>query len=400
MNPIRAVFTNFGTRGDVRPLFSLGQEFSAAGHSITHLVPPRAMSLGESMGEACKSIGPDLTELQNSINLAMTTSSSLYGSGEEMLRMLSPLESHFSMMLEQLTEECRKADVLVSGPAQPLGKILHEITGIPFVSVQFSNFGGGGGAGLRYAGDALVNSFRKKLGLPSIMDPLTVGANSDQLSLYAMSPQVFSRPTHWAKHIHVTGFFFDETDARPSSEELLSFLNEPNRPIAITFGSMVHDDESALVDLVRTVIERSGLRAVIQGIGDSQGLDSSHAIYWCNYIPHSWLFKNVRCIVHHGGGGTTGAAFRSGIPSVFIPHGVSFDQHYWSQFAYDAGYALQPIPFSSLTVSSLQQRISETLENVAVRKASQLLGAKIRAENGVGNARKLIEDLVSRVDWS
>jgi UDP:flavonoid glycosyltransferase YjiC (YdhE family) len=358
------------------------------------------MSVGQSMGETCRSVGPDLTELQNRINLAMATSSSLYASGEEMLRVLSPLKEYFSVILERLKEECRNADVLISGPAQPLGKIIHEITGIPFVSIQFSNFGGGGGTGIRHAGEVLVNSLRKKLGLPSITNPLTVGANSDQLSLYAMSPQVFSKPAHWPKHVHITGFFFDIADHWPRSEELISFVSGPNRPIAITFGSMVHEDESALVKLIRSVVERSGLRAVVQGIGDRQGPDSSVPIYWCSYVPHSWLFKNVSCIVHHGGGGTTGAAFRSGVPSVFVPHGVSFDQHYWSQFACDAGYALPPIPFSNLTAPALVQTINETLGNSALREASKRLGVKIRAENGVGNARKLIEDLVSKVGWT
>jgi hypothetical protein len=36
------------------------------------------------------------------------------------------------------------------------------------------------------------------------------------------------------------------------------------------------------------------------------------------FVPHSWLLPRAACIVHHGGAGTTAAAFRAGIPQAFV----------------------------------------------------------------------------------
>jgi sterol 3beta-glucosyltransferase len=399
VKPIRAVITNFGTMGDIRPLFSLGQELASAGHSTLHLVPPSAITLGKNMGQDCQAVGPDLLAIQNEINLALSTSKSLYASGEGMLKVLSPLESHFPAVLEHLKRECQNADVLICGPAQPLGKIVHEITGIPFVSIQFSNFGGNGGAGISRAGDVLINSFRRSIGLPSIENPLTTGANSEQLSLYAMSRRVFAKPKHWQRHVHVTGFFFERADIWHEDEQLVSFVSEPNRSIAITFGSMVHQDNFRLCDMIKEAVSQCGLNAVVQGIGYLQGPDPALPIYWTSYVPHRWLFQNVACVVHHGGGGTTGAVFRSGVPGIFVPHGVSFDQHYWSQFACDAGCAVSPVPFDQLTSQSLANSIRDTLKSSSIRRAADDLGRQIRSENGVRVARELIEKLVSNAGF-
>ena len=41
----------------------------------------------------------------------------------------------------------------------------------------------------------------------------------------------------------------------------------------------------------------------------------------CEFAPHEWLFPRVVCAVHHGGAGTTGAAFRAGVPQARITLG-------------------------------------------------------------------------------
>jgi hypothetical protein len=41
----------------------------------------------------------------------------------------------------------------------------------------------------------------------------------------------------------------------------------------------------------------------------------------CEFAPHEWLFPRVVCAVHHGGAGTTGAAFRAGVPQARLTLG-------------------------------------------------------------------------------
>ena len=42
-------------------------------------------------------------------------------------------------------------------------------------------------------------------------------------------------------------------------------------------------------------------------------------ILFVKAASHEWLLPLVKCIVHHGGAGTTQAALRSGVPSFITP---------------------------------------------------------------------------------
>ena len=68
-------------------------------------------------------------------------------------------------------------------------------------------------------------------------------------------------------------------------------------------------------------------------------------------IPHSWLFKRVSAVCHHGGAGTTAAGFKAGVPSIIIP--FSNDQFAWAHRAYDLGVGSKPIYRKDLTADKL-----------------------------------------------
>ena len=42
----------------------------------------------------------------------------------------------------------------------------------------------------------------------------------------------------------------------------------------------------------------------------------SWQVYLVDFIPHGWLLPRVAVVAHHGGAGTTGAAFKAGVPQV------------------------------------------------------------------------------------
>jgi len=145
-------------------------------------------------------------------------------------------------------------------------------------------------------------------------------------------------------------------------------------------------------------VQIAGCRAVIQQ--NWENLDIKQLppqVYPVGYVPHAWLFPRVGCIVHHGGGGTAGAVFRSGVPSVFVPHGQIFDQHYFAILAEELGVAGPPIPYSELTAAWLGSAIQKTMTNPGYLEAAKALGEKIRSEHGVPKACQLIEKLVEKV---
>lgn len=383
--------------GDLRPLLCLGQAMTQAGHEVVSVVPRSLLHVAEKMQQSAVPWSASVEPLQDALNLGMVSDHSLYGSEERMSNLLAPFCGWFQSMFEDLCRHCKDADLLIGGPAQPLAKMVHEIYGIPFASVQFSHFGGSGGTGIASAGDRLINEIRRKLGLKPVKNALTTGANSDQLALYAFSRHLLRRPEHWPPHIHVTGFFFEIYDGTTPSDDLEDFFEQEQNPIAMTFGSMSTVAPMEIQDLLRDAVAEAGVPAVIQGVGNYFGRDRELPIYWCGYAPHSWLFRRSRCVVHHGGGGTFGAVMRAGIPSIFVPHGVAFDQHYWSLIAADYNLALEPIPIGELTSRRLARQIVDTLQSHAIVEACASIGKKIRLEDGVGTARRLVEDLVRRL---
>jgi sterol 3beta-glucosyltransferase len=393
---MRVVLTNFGTRGDFEPLLALAAELNAHGHHPVFAVPAFAQQVITAAGFECIVIAPELPGFRDKVNLLWATQQDAYSSGAQLLEMLSPVRSQFPQVLERLMDACNGASVLVSGPAQPLARIAHEMCAIPFVSVQLSHFGGTGGPALQYAGDKLVNSFRRDLGLAEVQDPFTFGANSSQLALYAMSAYLRPRPANWPSHYHVTGYFFRPEEWRPD-ERLRSFVECGPQPIAITFGSMPQQNQFELRGMVLEAVQRCGCRAVLQGFG-AEGRDSSASIYWTDYVPHSWLFARAACVVAHGGAGTAGAIFRAGVPGIFVPHGDIYDQRYWAQLARELGCSVGAIPHNELSAESLGKAIDQSIEDTSLRRNALNLATKMRGENGVQTGRRLIEALVQKLD--
>jgi UDP:flavonoid glycosyltransferase YjiC (YdhE family) len=394
---MRAIITNFGTRGDFEPFISLATQLAMDGHEAVIAAPRFAEATVRQSGTSYLPIGEGLPEIRDRINLLWTTSANAYSSSTELLKELNPLREQFPLILEELVNACSGGDVLISGPAQPLARVVHDTTGIPFVTVQISNFGGNGGPALSEAGDALVNSFRSQIGLTPIKHAFTLGANSPQLALYAVSRHLRQRPSTWPLHYQMTGFFFNPVIPDPEPA-LVDFLANGSPPVMITFGSMPHERPDDLRVLVLEAIARCGRRAVIQGIERPANWEmNNNVIFWAEYVSHLWLFPKSACVVTHGGAGTAAAIFRAGVPGVFIPHGEIYDQRYWGQLAHELGSAPEPIPFQELDFRKLSDAMSRALEDEKIVEKASQLAAKIRSERGVQNASLLVRTLVERV---
>jgi UDP:flavonoid glycosyltransferase YjiC (YdhE family) len=97
-------------------------------------------------------------------------------------------------------------------------------------------------------------------------------------------------------------------------------------------------------------------------------------------------------MVHHGGAGTTAAALRTGIPSVVVP--FFGDQPFWADRMYKLGLSPRPIPRRSLNSERLRHAIRAVIEDTTFRRRSAAIGQKIRMEDGVSSAVKIIERYV------
>jgi sterol 3beta-glucosyltransferase len=391
---LRAILTNFGTTGDVQPLLALAVEMAAAGHHPVLAASPYFRPWVERHGVEFTPLGPDLRQLQRDFNTAMAEGVNTF---ERLQELFGTLTAVLPRMFEELRDACRGAHVLVSGPVLPAARMVHETTGIPFVSVQVANFGGGGTAPFQQASAAVINPFRESLGLPPLRDPLTVDANSPQLALFATSRHVLPPPLDWPAHYHMTGYFFLEEKSWRPDPALESFIAEGEPPVVVTFGSTTYGDPGAVADKVLQAVGRVGCRAVIQqgwsGLGSGRPLPPG--VFLAGVVPHEYLFPRAGCIVHHGGAGTAASAFLSGVPSVFVTHAGG--QPLRAQLAQELGCAGPPVPYLELTADRLADAVEETLRDPRLREAARRLGALVAREQGVQGARQLIERLVHSI---
>jgi UDP:flavonoid glycosyltransferase YjiC (YdhE family) len=94
-------------------------------------------------------------------------------------------------------------------------------------------------------------------------------------------------------------------------------------------------------------------------------------------------------VIHHGGGGTTGAGLRAGIPNIVVP--FMGDQPFWGERVHAIGAGPRPVLIKNLTVEKLSQAIVDADEQL-LRGRAQAIGQQILGEDGTGEAVKWIEE--------
>lgn len=217
--------------------------------------------------------------------------------------------------------------------------------------------------------------------------------------LFAYSPTVLPRPADWtAPHIHITGYFFLETsETYQPPPKLMDYLATGDAPICVTFGSMVNRDAGRIDAVVRAALAHTRQRGIIlTGWGGREPIEDDANLLYLDAAPHDWLFSRCKCVIHHGGAGTTAAGLRAGIPNIVIPHAI--DQPFWAKRVAAIGAGPTPIDLAKLSVETLSAALAQT-EDAALRAHAREIGRLIRAEDGVGTAVQLIEQHAYRSNF-
>jgi sterol 3beta-glucosyltransferase len=132
------------------------------------------------------------------------------------------------------------------------------------------------------------------------------------------------------------------------------------------------------------------VKAVVEpGMAElSAGKDNASIMHAA--APHAWLLPRVAVLVHHGGAGTTGAAFHAGVPQVIVPH--LYDQVIWADRAHQLGVAPPPIAIAKLTPQRLADAIRRAVTHSRIRESARRLAEIMSREGGTVEAARLIEE--------
>ncbi|MFZ6030190.1 MAG: glycosyltransferase [Chloroflexota bacterium] len=389
---MRAVMTSLGTTGDVQPFLGLANELQRHGHDAVLAMPPKYEARVKNAGFSYAPIG---SALESSVWNEIGARQMILTDPIEQTRFyLNTVLPALPGMYRELLALCEQADVLISAPFQLAARMVYDATRLPFVSVHLSPFGSGGNKALRAVSAPLVNPYRQQEGLPPLEDPLGADGASPQLALYAVSRFIFRPPAQWPPHYRITGYFFFEEESWQVDPALEAFVAAGDPPVVITFGSMPAAAPGEQVRLLLEAVEQANCRAVIQH-RESELTEKSQlpaSVYATGFIPHRWLFPRASCIVHHGGAGTTAAAFRAGVPTVVVPH--LLDQPIWAEYARALGCAGAVIPHAQLTAERLSAAITKTVHGARYSRSAGQMRQQLDNENGIQTACRFIEQML------
>ncbi|GBB83362.1 hypothetical protein RclHR1_01010003 [Rhizophagus clarus] len=170
-------------------------------------------------------------------------------------------------------------------------------------------------------------------------------------------------------------------------DDLVEFLSKGGKPIYFGYGSMhSFGDVKSRVNVWLQVMNLlpENQRALFSGVGSVETEELNDAVksgrvFIVKHVPHSWLFPQVSCVVHHGGAGTTHAVVRAGVPSIVIPHFA--DQPWWASILYHLGIAPNTgIQASAVTANKIATALLVVLSSKEIQEKADEIGSKIKKE--------------------
>lgn len=420
---MRILLVGLGSRGDVQPLFALGNALKEAGYEIAILAGSNFQKWVENEDFVYEYFPVNIEALMNGDNgkeWVENSSTNLINEARNMRRMVNELNENSGMDLLRIAENY---DVLVSGLpifhstqtiAQKLNKkhitILlapmnptreADATMVPMIprkSIFLNRLSGYIGLYFtHWIFKEKANEFRETLGLPPMKYLDYARAYNKELPvIYGVSPQVMPRPDDWGKQIYVTGYWFyqPKTDWSPS-KALCDFLEAGKPPIYLGFGSMSNKNPEATTAIMIDALKQTRQRGIIySGWAGLKTEDLPEDVFLLEFAPHDWLFPRMAAIVHHGGSGTTAAALRAGVPSAVVSHMA--DQPYWGRRIHELGVGAPLIRRHELTTERLAENIRLMVSDTAMQKRAIDLGNRIQQEDGLANAVAAFKEILGK----
>lgn len=392
-----AMFT-MGTRGDVQPYIFLSKELIKNGYDVTLGCHPCWQNLIEEAGIYFEPIGPDIDIEKEAAIIRGKISNPV-------LSMLKTMNFVFRIIqnsTHEIFEVCKGQDLIIVSHSQ-MGATEAEVLGIPTVNVTLQKEMIGEKLKSQTFKDKLIggmiakqvakpyNKIRKVYGLKAVKSADEI--MSEKLNLIPISKYVLERNPYWEEKNVLTGYWYDEEPEYVPDERLKNFLADGDKPVILALGAMSFEDESEKekLDMFVNAFKRTGCRAVIQGFQKTmQNYELPETMIACGSVPHSWLFKQGKFVIHHCGFGTSAATMIYGIPSIPIPHVL--DQMGFAMQLSDINVSTKPLKSKDLSEQSIIGAIEEMKYTYDEKKKNaEMISQKIQSENGVANAVRLIE---------
>ncbi|OBH02051.1 MULTISPECIES: glycosyltransferase [unclassified Mycobacterium] len=345
---MKVVLASYGMRGDVEPAVVVGRELLRRGHDVSMAVPPNLVGFAEAAGLTALAYGLDsrpLVEAQRDYWTCFFRSPWRTRELDRLGRKISDFVTQCwtqeaTTTLKSLAEG---ADLLIAGLGfEQFAANVAEHYDLPLATLHFLPMRANGhllpllpaplgrSAMTMYErlswGGAVKDveeAQRRELGLLDATCPWPRRiAERGSLEIQAYDEVCFpGLAAEWAKWDGQRPFVGTLALELPTAvdEEVASWIAAGTPPIFFGFGSIPLGSAADTIAMIGAACAQLGERALV----GSGGTDFSRAPHFehvkvVGTMNYAAIFPACRAVVHHGGGGTTAAGLRAGVPTLIL----------------------------------------------------------------------------------
>lgn len=414
---MKCVLASYGTRGDVEPCVAVGRELLRRGHDVRIAVPPDLVAFAESAGLTTLAYGPDTREWWGAHRDFWSRSFRKFWKIRDLTRLWREIGESVVEYWEEISATLRSladgADLLVTflNFEQPAANVA-EYYGIPLATLHVSPVRPNGQflsflpASLgRYAlmmyewtnwrgVKKLDDAQRRELGLPKATRsaPRRI-TERGSLEIQAYEEVCFpGLAAEWAKRNDQRPFVGALTMelSTDADEEVASWIAAGTPPIFFGFGSTPIESPADMLAMIGAACEQLGERALVcSGWSDLSQVPKFDHVKVMDTVNYAAVFPACRAVVHHGGGGTTAAGLRAGVPMLIL--WTAPDQALWAARVkrLKVGFGRR---FSTATRESLVADLRRVLSADYVARAREVATQTTKPAESVAKAADLLEN--------
>jgi len=411
------VLASYGTRGDVEPCVAVGRELLRRGHEARIAVPPDLVGFAEAAGVTAVAYGPDARRWQDLHRDFLTRLfrgfwriTDLIKLGREDWGLYTQCWEDTSVTLKSLA---KGADLLFTGVLgeQPAANVA-EYYDIPLATLHTLPMRANGQfAGILPASlgratmtasewlswpmtKKLEDAQRREFGLPKAKGLSSRRiAERGSLEIQAYDEVLFpGLAAEWANWDGQRPFVGALTVDMPTDadEEAASWIAAGTPPIFFGFGSTPVKSPAETLAMIGASCAQLGERALVcSGETDFSHIQGFEHVKVVRTVNYAAVFPGCRAVVHHGGGGTTAAGLRAGVPTLVLS--TWLDQAVWGTQVkrLKVGTARR---FSATTQKSLVADLRTILAPQYVNRARELGIRMTKPAESVAAAADLMEN--------
>jgi UDP:flavonoid glycosyltransferase YjiC (YdhE family) len=418
---MKLVLACWGSRGDVEPCVAVGRELLRRGHDVRMAVPPNLVGFAESAGLVAVAFGPDTQaildahrnfwtclfrnpwKIQDLIKSRREVGEPILQCWEEMSRTLMSLADGADLLFTAVNFEDAAANVaeyydiplatLHYWPLRANGQLL------PFLPARLGRAAVTAFWWLGWRGTKKVeDAQRRELGLSKATGP-AARRITDRGSLEIQGYDEACFPglaAEWAKWDGQRPFVGALSLELPTAadEEVLSWIAAGTPPIYFGFGSISVDSAADMLAMIDAACAQLGERALVCSAGtDFRQVPRFDHVKVVGTVNFAAIFPACRAVVHHGGGGTTAAGLRAGVPTLILSTDLDQTLYGASVKRLKVGTARR---FSTTTRESLVADLRTILAPQYATRAREIAIRMTKPAESVATAADLVEGFARR----